>query len=146
MACGGLKPYLVRSHLCFIPPRDGEEAGLTVLMNDQHHYEVALTRLEGQVQVIVRRRIGDLSALVACERVDTEELELTIQADADMYTFAYALPGQDTRILARGLARYLGSEVAGSFTGVYLGMYATSNNQGPSAPADFDWFDYVPLE
>jgi alpha-N-arabinofuranosidase len=135
-----------RSHLCFIPARDGEEAGLTTLMNDQHHYEVALTRLEGQVQVIVRRRIGDLSALVACEPVEAEELELTIQADADRYTFAYTLPGQDECILARGLARYLGSEIAGSFTGVYLGMYATSNNQSQSAPADFDWFDYVPLE
>lgn len=134
------------SHLCFIPARDGEEAGLTVLMNDQHHYEIALTRLEGQAQVIVRRRIGDLSALVACELVEAEELELIIQADADIYTFAYALPGRDARILATGLARYLGSEVAGSFTGVYLGMYATSNNQGQSAPADFDWFDYVPLE
>ena len=115
-------------------------------MNDRHHYEVALTRLEGQVQVIVRRRIGDLSALVACESVEAEELELTIQTDADRYTFAYALPGQGARILARGLARYLGSEVAGGFTGVYLGMYATSNNQGQSAPADFDWSDYMPLE
>ncbi|HXR66807.1 MAG TPA: glycoside hydrolase family 43 protein [Ktedonobacteraceae bacterium] len=132
----------VRTHLHFAPTRDGEEAGLAVLMNNQHHYEIAFTRLEGRTQVIVRRRIGDLSALVACEPVNAETLELTIQADADTYTFAYALPGQDAYILATGSTRYLASEVAGGFTGVYLGMYATSNGQGRSEPADFDWFEY----
>jgi alpha-N-arabinofuranosidase len=53
---------------------------------------------------------------------------------------------RDLPLLATGLARYLGSEVASGFTGVYLGMYATSNSQGQGTPADFDWFDYVPLE
>lgn len=135
------------THLHFVPARDGEEAGLAVLMNDQHHYEIALTRLNGQAQVIVRRRIGDLVAIVARAPVGVEELELTIQADADKYTFSYALPGQDAQVLATGLARYLSSEVAasstGSFTGVYLGMYATSQGQSQSAPADFDWFEYL---
>ncbi|HEX4713453.1 MAG TPA: hypothetical protein VH164_00850, partial [Ktedonobacteraceae bacterium] len=70
----------------------------------------------------------------------------SIQADADKYTFAYALPGQSTHMLATGAARYLGSEVAGGFTGVYLGMYATSNGQDQSAQADFDWFEYAPWE
>ncbi len=32
--------------------------------------------------------------------------------------------------------------VVGSFTGVYLGMYATGNGKASSAPADFDWFEY----
>jgi hypothetical protein len=36
--------------------------------------------------------------------------------------------------------------VAGGFTGVYFGLYATGNGQPASAPAHFDWFDYVPLE
>jgi alpha-N-arabinofuranosidase len=135
-----------RVHLQFTPARDGEEAGVTVLMNNQHHYEIALTRLEGQLQVIVRRRIGDLSALVARTMVSTDTIELAIQADANAYTFSYALPDQDMHVLATGLARYLSSEVAGGFTGVYLGMYATSNGQDRATPADFAWFDYVPLD
>ena len=49
------------------------------------------------------------------------------------------------RELARGSTRYLSTEVAGGFTGVYLGMYATSNGQERTAPADFDWFEYHPI-
>ena len=40
--------------------------------------------------------------------------------------------------------RYLSSEVAGGFTGVYFGLYATGNGRPVSAPAHFDWWDYEP--
>lgn len=133
------------TRLSFLPTWDGAEAGLTVLMNEQHHYEIALTRLAGQRTMIVRRRIGDLCAIVAKAPVDAEGVELSIQANADAYTFAYTLPGQSERPLATGRARYLGSEVAGSYTGVYFGVYATSGTHQRRAPADFDWFEYRPL-
>ena len=132
------------ARVSFAPARDGENAGLSVFMSEKHHYDIALTREEGQPQVIVRRRIGDLVAVVAREAVAAGELELIIQADAEKYTFALAQPGQEARVLATGQARYLGSEVAGGFTGVYLGLYATSNQKGRSAPADFAWFEYLP--
>jgi beta-xylosidase len=45
---------------------------------------------------------------------------------------------------SRDLVRYLSSEVAGGFTGVYVGLYATGNGRPASAPAHFDWFDYEP--
>jgi alpha-N-arabinofuranosidase len=32
--------------------------------------------------------------------------------------------------------------VAGGFTGVYFGLYATGNGQPSAAEAHFDWFDY----
>jgi alpha-N-arabinofuranosidase len=38
--------------------------------------------------------------------------------------------------------RYLSSEVAGGFTGVYTGMFASGNGKSSLAPAFFDWFDY----
>ncbi len=71
-------------------------------------------------------------------------VELEIQAKTDTYTFLYALAGQPARKLATGATRYLSTEVAGGFTGVYFGMYATSNGNGRTSPADFDWFDYLP--
>ena len=46
--------------------------------------------------------------------------------------------------LASGQVRYLTQHVAGGFTGVYFGMYATGNGEPCRAPADFDWFDYEP--
>src|ERR1700694_196064 len=134
----------VKALLDFRPENVGHEAGLTVLMNERHHYEIAVTQEQGNRCIIVRRRIGDLVAIVARAMIEAGPGELEIQADNDTYTFLYALAGQPARKGATGATRYLSSEVAGGFTGVYIGMYATSNSDGRTSPADFDWFEYHP--
>ena len=48
-------------------------------------------------------------------------------------------------LLARA-SKFLATEVAGTFTGVYFGLYATGNGTSSTAPAFVDWFDYEPLE
>ena len=57
----------VQTELSFSPESEKEEAGLTAFMNERHHYEIAVTRLAKERRVIVRRRIGGLSAIVASE-------------------------------------------------------------------------------
>jgi alpha-N-arabinofuranosidase len=128
----------------FVPARDGDEAGLTVFMNWQHHYEIAVTSENGTLQVILRRRIGDLQACVARHTVKAGRIRLQIQAEPTHYLFSYAQEGHNPVTLGSGATRYLSSEVAGGFTGVYLGMYATSNGKDSAPIADFDWFDYEP--
>jgi alpha-N-arabinofuranosidase len=132
----------VTTLLDFDPQRDGEEAGLTAFMNELHHYEIAVTRLEGERYIIVRRRIGSLSAVVARERIDAGPVTLEIKADRGTYTFSYTLEGQTPHTLAKGETRYLSAEVARTFTGVYFAMYATGNGQASTTPAFFDWFEY----
>lgn len=39
--------------------------------------------------------------------------------------------------------RFLSSETAGGFTGVFLGLFAQEKSDNKSI-ADFDWFDYNP--
>ncbi|MCA9890309.1 MAG: glycoside hydrolase family 43 protein [Anaerolineae bacterium] len=128
--------------LDFSPVFEGEEAGLTALMNERHHYEIAVGVGDDSRVVFVRRRIGDLSAVVAQESIPDDIVKLQIEADADRYHFGYSLNGEVFMLLATGETRYLSSEVAGGFTGVYFGMYATGSGQGSTTPADFDWFDY----
>jgi xylan 1,4-beta-xylosidase len=48
--------------------------------------------------------------------------------------------------LGEGETRYLSTEVAGGFTGVYLAMYASGNGKPCLGPADFDWFEYAASE
>jgi alpha-N-arabinofuranosidase len=132
----------VTSLLDFHPAVDGHEAGLTVLANERHHYEIAVTCLQGNRCIIVRRRIGDLVAIVAQAQIEPGPIILQIQANSSAYTFAYAAPGQPAQQLATGATRYLSTEVAGGFTGVYFGMYASSNGNMRTGPADFDWFEY----
>ncbi len=126
----------------FDPQVDGEEAGLTVFMNERHHYEIGVTREQGERIVFVRRRIGDLSTVVAREPLAAGSVTLQIAATADTYTFSYRVGDQAERTLATGATRFLSSEVAGGFTGVYVALYATGNGQPSTAPADFDWFEY----
>ncbi len=132
----------VATSLDFSPRVAGEEAGLTVLMNEQHHYEIGIKYSDNGRIVFVRKRIGDLIAEVASESIPEGMVELQIEADARQYHFAYAIAGNSMKIMASGLSRYLSSEVAGGFTGVYFGMYATGKGQRATTPADFDWFEY----
>jgi len=116
-----------------------EEAGLTVFMNERHHYEIAVT---GERCVIVRRRIGSLACEVARARFEQMPLVLRIDSTADTYTFSYHVDGEAPHLLAKAETRYLSTEVAGGFTGVFWGLYATGNGQLCRTPAYFDWFEH----
>jgi len=134
----------VTTLLDFSPGSENEEAGLTVLINERHHYELAVTLTGRKRSVMVRRRIGGLAAKVACRDIGSGLLKLRIDADRNMYRFSYALNDDDFKPLAEARTRYLSTEIAGGWTGVYLGMYASGNGKAADAPAFFDWFDYTP--
>jgi len=131
------------ARLDFTPTAPNEEAGLPVLMNNRHHYEIGVTLKDGRRCAQVRRRIGSLSAIVANEPIPNGALILAISADPNWYTFTVEDAAGVRRELARAETRYLSTEVAGGFTGVYLGMYATGNGAPARAAADFDWFEYT---
>ena len=128
----------------FAPTRDGEEAGLTVRINEDHHYEIAVAQDKGERVVLVRRRIGSLEAVVARRPIAANPVELRVEADRLWYRFSFAKPGHAHAELARGETRYLSVGVAGGFTGVYFGVYATGNGERGEAMAWFDRFDYEP--
>ncbi len=146
------------TRLHFEPQVDGEEAGLSALMNETHRIEIAVTREAGARVAIVRRTIGSISLVVARHVLPaTGPVELCIQAVTPrvegarpgwgaepIYALSVAVAGQAPVRLATSEMRYLGTEVAGGFTGVYLGMYATGNGQACVTPADFEWFRYEP--
>ena len=138
-------------HLCaastrleFAPQGANEEAGLCVLMNPMHHYEIAVCGDDlGGRKALVRRRIGSLMAVVSeISLPATGAVELQIAATAHEYHFRFRTEGQTWRDLASGETRYLAKECAGGFTGVYFGLYASGNGHSCSVPADFDWFEY----
>jgi xylan 1,4-beta-xylosidase len=132
----------------FDPQQDGEEAGLTAFMDESHHYALAVRRENGVNQVIVIKRIGELEVIAAAQPIASTQVLLRIQAEPVKYTFSYAEPGGEFQTLSTALPKYLSSEVAGGFTGVYFAMYAAGANAGQPArcPAYFDWFDYLPQE
>lgn len=129
--------------LRFEPVREGEEAGLTVFMNERFHYEIALTcDSDANRKVILRRRIGSLWKIERAARVESSELILGVTADPHQYTFFYEETGGDRKAFGSGECYLLSTEVAGGYTGVYIGLYATGNGRRCSTPAYFDWFQY----
>lgn len=136
----------VATRLEFQPANEGEEAGLVIRMNERHHYEIFVTRRGAAASVVLRRRIGSLRAEVACHPLPPSESGwvLAVEAERDKYVFRYGASEADLRPLGEGETRYLSTEVAGGFTGVYFALYATGNGARSGQPADFDWFDYRP--
>ncbi|MCE5325884.1 MAG: glycoside hydrolase family 43 protein [Planctomycetaceae bacterium] len=142
--------------LDFAPAAENEEAGISVRMNDRHHYDLAVTVRNGKRCAIVRQRIGDIAQETACHPLPDEKgchaqprcacprVELSIEATRDEYAF-FATVGQDKIPLGKASAAYLTSEAAGGFTGVMIALYATGWGKPCTAAAAFDWFDYIPL-
>jgi xylan 1,4-beta-xylosidase len=135
----------------FVPGRDGEEAGISVYMNPDHRYEIGVSRVNGRRQVFVRQRVGPyLEAVTASAPLEgNEPVVLQVESTAEEYAFSFGVvmsgrPPVARTPLGKAAVRYLSSEVAGGFTGVYFGLYATGNGQPASAPAHFDWFDDEP--
>ncbi len=123
---------------------DNEEAGITLIQNNSHHYDLLLAKNGDKYQVQLRVKLGSISYVAARQDVETDKVLLKITGTPYQYTFYYATPNNENNFveLDRMDTRYLSKEVAGGFTGVMIGLYATSNGKPTQAKAYFDWFDY----
>jgi len=130
----------------FIPNDEGEEAGLTVFMNEHYHYEIVKIQKEGKSLIQFRRRIGSMWKVEAEVEYDLPRVILGINADDISFTFSFMSSNGEKITLGKGESSMLGTEVAGGFTGLFFGMYATGNGKASTAPAHFDYFSYKPDE
>jgi len=129
----------------FQPQREGEAAGLALRMNDRHHYEFGIRRGPNGREVYLRYAIGSIRTVAASKTIRDGLVRLRVRAFPEVYRFSYSV-GQDQFKDFGGVeTRYLASEVADGFNGVFIGMFATGNGREVSAPADFDWFEYRPV-
>jgi alpha-N-arabinofuranosidase len=128
----------------FEPSEEGDEAGLTVLMNHRHHYEAAVAWVDGGRRLLFRRRIGSLWKVEATVACPVGPVVLGLEGTREAWKFTYACPGRLAQTLGEGETRYLSTEVGGAFTGTFVGLYATGRGHGCQNSARFDWFDYQP--
>jgi alpha-N-arabinofuranosidase len=70
---------------------------------------------------------------------------LKISADELHYSLHFSEDGKKWILMGSNYARLLSSETAGTFTGTYLGMFATGNGGPSKLPAKFDFFEYRKL-
>ncbi|MFC5471205.1 glycoside hydrolase family 43 protein [Cohnella suwonensis] len=128
----------------FEPTVEGEEAGLTVRMNERYHYDLAVKLINGRRAVVFRRTVGSMRTE---QRFDCGEgpYVLKVEARPETFTFFVQQGQSDAMEAGSGETHLLSTEVAGGFTGVIVAMYASSPT-GTGTQARFDWFDYQPLD
>lgn len=119
---------------------EGTEAGLTVFQTERHHYDIFARTGSDGLEVVVRRRIGDLCAEVATIVAPNNKLIFDIQATSDQYACGVRMPNGKRQELAAGEARYLGTETAGCFTGCFFGLFAQGKEKSPKPTVWVDWF------
>lgn len=123
--------------LDFTPTSGNECAGLVLLQNDafQLRCEISL----GVARLI--RRAEGTDELLADRPIAGGRIRIAVEAHDQAYQFR--LDGAEFGAQADG--RILSHEPARSFTGAYLGMYASSNGSPSTTTADFAYFEYHDL-
>ncbi len=111
---------------------EGDEAGLTIYMNNKHHYEAFITRRDGKKLIVFRRRIGKLVAEENIVTYSADKVRFCIEGNKENYVFHAVSPDKESIVLGSGETQYLSTEAGGCFTGNYIGIYATGNGK-PSA-------------
>ena len=121
----------------------GEEAGLTVYMTNEYHYDIAVKQLEGNRQSVnLYYRLGNMGHIEKEVILNnTAKVYIQVRADKDYYSFYYSTDNSKFELLGKMDVRFISSETAGGFTGVYFGLYASSKEKSKGF-ADFEWFDY----
>ena len=139
--------FMAATELEFNSSKENEEAGMALIQNNTHHYDLLFRKSGENCVVQLRVRAGSLSYIVAEEVVNENRILLKIEGTPDQYSFYFADPHKkEYTLLGKQDTRYLSTEVAGGFTGVMIGLYASSNGEPSNAKAYFDWFDYKTKE
>ena len=72
-----------------------------------------------------------------------KEVVLKVKGDNIRATFSYGTSENEFKIIGKTQdLSIVSDEVAGGFSGPYVGMYATSNGLKSNSTASFNWFEY----
>lgn len=104
------------------------KAGMTIYMDNNHHYDVFIEKQDDSYYACSKVTIGPASCIK--QRIKIEKNEIKIKIISNPYGYDFAVINKDSYIsMGSGESRYLSSEVAGGFTGVYIGLFAENNGK-----------------
>jgi len=114
-------------------------------LRDHYHYDILIKQVENGKQTLnLRYHIGNLIHTEKEIPVQAEQLYVRVTGENDWYRFSYSEDGVTYQEIGKMDTRLLSTETAGGFTGIMLGLYATSASPDSQAEAEIEWFDYQP--
>ncbi len=126
----------------FTPQSEGEEAGLCLFLSEEFHLEIAQTLRGSAPVLLVRQRAGHLKGILYERAHQEESVWLQIRGDWETFMLSYSPQGVNWIPVAETDRRLLCTEVAGGWTGVVAGIYATGNGVESTTPAHFSSFTH----
>ena len=91
--------------VAFEPRAENEEAGLTVLMSNLFHYDLAVALRQGSRRVVLKKRVGDIVQEIVSPPVAPGPLVLWVEADGLEYRFSYQEIGEQDSLTPTPLPR-----------------------------------------
>lgn len=128
------------TELGFEPRSAGQQAGLTLFKDGDHHYQLSIQAGGAGRVLVLTYHLGKIDHVARQVALAPGPVKLRVTGNKDSYAFSYAQGKGAWQELGQADTRYISSVTAGGFTGVYIGLYAS----GAATPADVDWFSYRP--
>ncbi|MTI40596.1 glycoside hydrolase family 43 protein [Fulvivirga lutimaris] len=134
----------VETKFQFQPKSSNEQAGLVAFQNGHNYYYLNKSVVDDKSVIRLEKGTEAGSEILASKPInDSDNLELKIEADVDVYKFYYRQGDTDWILLQEADGHYLSTKVAGGFVGVTFGMYTSSNGEVSSNVARYDSFTYT---
>ena len=136
------------TEMAYTPLTAGDAAGLVLFQNQDYQFRMEYAYTESGPELQLTARQGGEDQLLARESVQSERLQLQVAAAGQDYSFSYRTDeaAEWTSLHANADGRLLSTDLAGGFTGAYLGLYAVTADEASGSQADFDWFSYEGLD
>jgi alpha-N-arabinofuranosidase len=136
------------TRLQLAPAGANEEAGLVVIQNDQSAFLATLAGADGGgARLRLQQSLRGQTTTLAELPFEGNNVHLRVSGDYLDYRFAWSADGSAWHELGPAVdGSALSPATLGGFnyTGVYLGLYASSNGEASGNHADFDYFRYAP--
>ncbi|GAA3678124.1 glycoside hydrolase family 43 protein [Lentzea roselyniae] len=127
----------------FEPAGPAEAAGMVLLQNNDNHFRLLLGA--GR-EVTLVRRAGGREEVLGKTQVAEGTVRLGFEAVGQDHQALVASGSGEWQLLGESFdGRVLSTPVAGGFTGVHIGLYATGDGAPSDTWADFDSFTYRAL-
>lgn len=136
--------FRAMTEMTFAPEAAGEVAGLVLFQNADNHFRLERGQKDGEgVLTLSVRTRGDEQVLASAPWT-AGSVQLKAEARGQAHSFYYR--GSEAEkwqtLFEAADGRCLSTDIAGGFTGAYIGLYASSQGEASGNVADFGWFSY----
>lgn len=138
--------FSATTKMSFSTKSDKEEAGILLYKNERFQYRLVLT----SKYILKLIQVKDGVELVVSEKyIETKAKDIILRVEGNNLIYNFSYGTNEDNLIPIGEeqdATICSTNIAKGFTGIYIGMYASSNGNPSNNFAKFDWFEYKQVD